>query len=144
MGFSYTLSKDFASFLLAPLLLLLLISFPVPTHSQNIDLPPSVSELSKNYTEKFCGQVFSGIEPEIAGENAAKELVKGLIFSPILKEIMEVPKEDLAFSISTNIFSQCGDELEITQQELNDSLVKLAKRDREKSEPKPFKPFGIG
>ena len=34
--------------------------------------------------------------------------------------------------------------LNISEQELNDYLVKLANRDREQSEPKPFKPFANG
>ena len=69
-------------------------------------------------------------------------MIKGMIFSPFLKEIMAVPKDDLALSISKNIFDSCGNELEVSEQELNNYLVNLA--NREPAQPQPFKPFGIG
>ena len=136
--------KQCISMLLASIVLLSSTLLPSQIFAQEIDLPPAVAELSKTFSEKFCVGVAEGINPENAGEIAAKEMVKGLIFSTVLKEVMAIPKDDLALSLSTNIYSGCGDQLEISEQELKTYLVKFADRDREQSEPKPFKPFGIG
>ena len=132
------------SILLSSIVLLSFTLFPSQVLATEIDLPPSVVELSRTFSDKFCVGIAEGINPENAGEIAAKEMIQGLIFSPILKEVMAVPRDDLALSLSRNIYSRCGDQLEISEQELNDYLVKLADRDRQQTEPKPFKPFGIG
>ena len=134
--------------LLSPIIIVLFfLSFsllPSTIFAKDLDLTSSIDELSTTFSNKFCVEIAEGINPENAGEIAAKEMVKGLIFSPVLKEVMAIPKEVLASSLSRNIYSGCGDQLEISEQELNDYLVKLADRDREQSDPKPFKPFGIG
>lgn len=71
--------------------------------------------------------------PEKAGETAAVQLSKKLLFSPVMNEIMSASKEDLAFSLSNNIFDDCGNELGATKEELDDYLVKLANKVPRKS-----------
>ena len=92
------------------------------------DLSPAVSELSKNFSEKFCISIENGMPPEKAGENAAAQLSKGLLFSPVMKELMSAPKKYLAESLSNNIFDGCGNELAATKEELNDYLIQLANK----------------
>ncbi len=130
-------------FVLPTLSLLLIISFPASIFSQDLQLPPIALELSENFSGKFCVSISEGNTANIASEQAAKQIVRNLIFSPTLNEIMALPKEDLVTSISTNIYEQCGDKIDIPQEELNLSLLKIAERDRQGSEPKPFNPFGI-
>ena len=105
----------------------------VPTFASTADLSPAVSEVSKNFSEKFCTSIGNGLTPEIAGESAAAQLSKGLLFSPVMKEIMSAPKEDLAASLSNNIFDRCGNDLGGTKEELDDYLVQLANKVPSKS-----------
>ena len=46
---------------------------------------------------------------------------------------MSAPKEDLAASLSNNIFNECGDALEGTKAQLDDYLVQLAQKVPSKS-----------
>ena len=105
----------------------------VPTFASTADLSPAVSEVSKNFSEKFCTSIGNGLTPEKAGESAASQLSKGLLFSPVMKEIMSAPKEDLAASLSNNIFDGCGNDLGGTREELDDYLVQLANKVPSKS-----------
>ena len=100
----------------------------VLTFASTADLSPAVSEVSKNFSEKFCTSIGNGLTPEKAGESAASQLSKGLLFSPVMKEIMSAPKEDLAASLSNNIFDGCGNDLGSTKEELDDYLVQLANK----------------
>ena len=100
----------------------------IPTFASTADLSPAVSEVSKNFSEKFCTSIGNGLTPEKAGESAAAQLSKGLLFSPVMKEIMSAPKEDLAASLSNNIFDGCGNDLGGTREELDDYLVQLANK----------------
>ena len=131
-------------FIFPTFFLLLIISFPASIYSQDFQLPPIALELSENFSDKFCVSISDGNTVNTAGEQAAKQIVRNLIFSPKLNEIMALPKEDLALSISTNIYERCGDKLDITSEELNLTLLKIAEREGQGSEPKPFTPFGIG
>ena len=144
MTFLKNCLRNINSLLLSSIIFCLLIYLPLPTFSQDLQLPSIASELSENFSDSFCLSFSETNNPKSAGEQAAKKISKGLIFSHNLKEIMDLPKEDLTLSISTNIFKICGDKLEITQDELNDYLFAIAKRDRQELETKPFKPFGIG
>ena len=101
---------------------------PVATFSSVADLSPSVSDLSKDFSEKFCTAIGNGMTSEKAGESAASQLSKGLLFSPVMKEIMSAPKEDLAASLSNNIFDGCGNDLGGTKEELDVYLVQLANK----------------
>ena len=101
---------------------------PVATYASAADLAPALSDVSKNFSEKFCTSIGNGLTPEKAGESTAAQLSKGLLFSPVMKEIMSAPKEDLAASLSNNIFDGCGNDLGGTKEELDDYLVQLANK----------------
>ena len=105
----------------------------VPAFASTADLSPAVSDVSKNFSEKFCTSIGNGLSPEKAGESAAAQLSKGLLFSPVMKEIMSAPKEDLAASLSNNIFDGCGSDLGGSKEELDDYLTQLAKKVPSKS-----------
>ncbi len=101
---------------------------PVATFASFEDLSPAVSSLSKEFSEKFCISIENGMNPQKAGETAAAQLSKGLLFSPVMNEIMSSPKEDLAASLSKNIFDACGNDLGGTKEELDNYLAQLAKK----------------
>ena len=121
------------SLLLACLTAITFLLTSVATFASTADLSPAVSEVSKNFSEKFCTSIGNGLTPEKAGESAAAQLSKGLLFSPVMKEIMSAPKEDLAASLSNNIFDGCGNDLGGTKEELDDYLVQLANKVPSKS-----------
>ena len=106
---------------------------PVAVFSSSADLSPAVSDLTKKFSKKFCMSVENGMTPEKAGETAAAQLSKGLLFSPVINEIMSAPKEDLAASLSNNIFDGCGNDLGGTKEELDGYLAQLAKKIPSKS-----------
>ena len=106
---------------------------PISTFASAADLSPAVSDVSKKFSDKFCTSIGNGLTPEKAGESAAAQLSKGLLFSPVMKEIMSAPKEDLAASLSNNIFNGCGNDLGGTKEELDDYLVQLANKVPSKS-----------
>ncbi len=62
-------------------------------------------------------------------------MIRGLIFSPVFKEIMAIAKEDLPSSLSTNIFDRCGKKINISEGDLYNYLVEFefANRGREKT-----------
>ncbi len=120
-------------FLLAYLTAITFLLTSVATFASTADLSPAVSDVSKNFSEKFCTSIGNGLTPEKAGESAATQLSKGLLFSPVMKEIMSTPKEDLAASLSNNIFDGCGNDLGGTKRELDDYLVQLANKVPNKS-----------
>ena len=119
--------------LLACLTAITFLLASVATFASTADLSPAVSDVSKNFSEKFCTSIGNGLTPEKAGESAAAQLSKGLLFSPVMKEIMSAPKEDLAASLSNNIFDGCGNDLGGTKEELDDYLVQLANKVPSKS-----------
>ena len=106
---------------------------PAAVFASATDLSPQVSELSKNFAEKFCTSIGNGLTPEKAGESVVNQLAKGLIFSPVMKEIMTASKEDLIASLSNNIFDGCGNDLRGTKEELDDYLAQLANKVLSKS-----------
>ncbi len=106
---------------------------PVVIFASAANLSPTVSDLSKDFSEKFCTSLSNGMTPEEAGESAAVQLSKGLLFSPVMNEIMSSPKEDLAASLSNNISNECGNYLGGTKEELDDYLAKLANKIPSKS-----------
>ncbi len=130
--------------LLISILLLSLSLFPIPLFAKDLNPPLFIDELSTTFSDKFCLAISNGIQPKDAGESTAKEMIRGLIFSPNLKEIIAFPKENLVSSLSTKIFDTCGEEINISENDLYDYLLKFANRDRQESSPKPFKPFDLG
>ncbi len=97
------------------------------------DLSPAVSDITMKFSEKFCKSISKGMTFEKAGESAAIQLSTTLYFSPILNEIMSAPKEDLATSLSNNIFEECPKELEGTKEKLDNYLGQLATKVPNKS-----------
>ena len=119
-------------------------NFPLPSFSVDSELSPIAEHLSQNFSNSFCGFISQGDTPEVASQQAAKEVVRRFIFSPDMTEITSIPKEEIVLSISSDVFARCGDEMQISSSDLNEYLLSLAERDRQEIEPKPFKPFGIG
>ncbi len=119
------------------LLLALLIAstfflVPIASYASAAELSQTVSDVTKKFSEKFCTSIGKGMTSEKAGESAAAQLApqltKGFFFTPVMDEIMAAPKEDLAASLSNNIFDSCGNELGGTKEELNNYLAKLVNR----------------
>ena len=118
--------------LLAYLIAATFFLVPVASYASAAELSPAVSDVTKKFSEKFCMSIGKGMTPEKAGESAAAQLApqltKGFFFSPVMDEIMAAPKEDLAASVSNNIFEGCGNELGGTKEELDDYLALLANK----------------
>lgn len=106
---------------------------PINSFVSAADLSPAVSDITMKFSEKFCKSISKGMTFEKAGESAAIQLSTTLYFSPILNEIMSAPKEDLATSLSNNIFEECPKELEGTKEKLDNYLGQLATKVPNKS-----------
>ncbi len=119
--------------LLAILMAIAFSMAPVTAFASTTDLSPALLNVSKEFSQKFCSSIDKGVTPEKAGESAAVQLSKGLLFSPILNDIISAPKEDLAKSLSNNIFEGCGNNLGGTKEELDDFLIELANKAPSKS-----------
>ena len=96
-------------------------------------LTPSILDVSKSFSENFCISIRDGLTVEKAGESAVKKLAKGLLFSPVMNEIISTPKEILTSSLSKNIFDGCANDLEVTKEGLDDYLFQLANKVSSKS-----------
>ncbi len=106
---------------------------PLTSLALAADLSPAVLDLTKQFSEKFCISITNGARPKKAGEIAAAQLSKGLLFSPVMNEIMSAPKEDLAASLANNIFNECGNDLGGTKEDLDLFLVRFANKIPNKS-----------
>ncbi len=107
-------------------------------------LPSAVADVAKSFSLKYCSEVSNIGDPEKAAEIASRQMISGLIFSGVLKEVMAVPKEEMALFISTEIFNICGNDLFISQSDLNSYLLELADSGQKQNTPQAFKPFGVG
>ena len=118
--------------LLACLITATIFLAPLATFASVADLSPAVLDVTKKFSEKFCKSIGKGMTPEKAGESAsaqlAPQLTKGFFLSPVMDEIMATPKENLAASVSNNIFEGCGNELGGTKEELDNFLAQLANK----------------
>ncbi len=105
---------------------------PVDVFASTKDLSPAVSDVTKRFSEKFCTSIGKGMTAKKAGEDAASQILpqitKGFFFSPVMDEIMEASKQDLAVSVSNNIVDICGNELAATKEELDDYLAQLTNK----------------
>ena len=146
MKFVYALLKICTSIVLPLILLFSSALFPAATFATDIEFSPAVSEVVHNFSGKYCLAISNGRDPEEAAEVASRQMISGLIFSGVLKEVMSISRVEMASVVTTEIFSTCGSDLSISQQDLNDYLVELAESDESqaKSQPKPFNPFGMG
>lgn len=142
-----TLLKSWASFLLAlSVFISSMLSSPSALFAIDIEIAPAVTDVVKSFSEKYCMAISNGGNPEKAAEVASRQMITGLIFSGTLEEVMSVPKDDMASFVASEIFDTCGSDLPISKQDLNDYLIVLAEsgEERTQSQPKPFKPFGLG
>ena len=118
--------------LLASLLTAILFLAPFAPFALAAGLSPAVSDVTKQFSDKFCASIGKGMTLEKAGESAAAQLLpqltKGFFFSPVLDEIMAASKEELAVSVSNNVFDGCGNELGATKEDVDDYLLQLAKK----------------
>ena len=126
-------NQDMKCLLLVCLLAITIFLVPVMTFASAADLSPAVADLSKDFSQKFCTLIGTGMTPEKAGEIAAAQISKGLLFSPVMKEIMSAPKEDLAESLANNIFDRCSNDIGGTKEELDYYLAQLIKKVPNKS-----------
>jgi len=105
---------------------------PITKIASAADLSPAVSDITKKFSERFCTSIGKGMTPEKAGESAASQLspqlAQGFFFSPVMDEIISAPKEDLAASLSNNIFNGCGKDLGVTKEDLDNYLAQLANK----------------
>ncbi len=118
--------NSMSHFILAILITIISLLTPVIMFSSTIDLSPDLDDLSMKFSNNFCRSIENGIPPEKAGEKAAIQLTKGLLFSPIINEIMSAPKEDLVASLSNNIYDKCGNNLGSSKEELDSYLAQYA------------------
>ncbi len=120
--------------LLAFLLTTILTLTPYATFGSTADLSPAVSGLTKQFSEKFCTSIAKGLTPEKAGETSAIQISKVIYFSPVMNEIMSASREDLAASLSNNIFDGCGNDLGGSKEELDNYIAKLVTKVPKKSQ----------
>ncbi|WP_225866214.1 hypothetical protein [Prochlorococcus marinus] len=120
--------KDINRFILTFFFATTFFLAPVVILASTAELSPTVSDISKQFSEKFCASIGNGITPEKAGEVAATQLSKNLLFTPAMKEIISAPKEELAASLSKNIFDGCGNALGPTKEKVNDYIAQLTKK----------------
>ena len=118
--------------------------FPSAAFSKPSEFSPALYEAIQSFSDKYCLAISDGTSADIAAEVASRQMITSLIFSGLLTEVMSLPKEEMASFVATKIFDVCGDEITVSEQELNDYLVKLADSDSNGTQPKPFKPFGLG
>ena len=120
--------------------------FPSMLFAKDVEFTPVVTDVVKSFSSKYCVAISNGSAPQEAAETSSRQMISSLIFSGALKEVMSVPKDNMASFVATEIFDTCGSDLSISQQDLNDYLVELAEsgETQTQSQPQPFKPFGVG
>ncbi len=116
------------SFLLSCFLAIIFCLAQVPSSAFASDLTPVVSDLTKQFSEKFCRSIANGMTFEKAGEISAAQLSKGVVFSPVLNEIMSAPREDLVASLSENISNGCGNDLNHPNEDLDSYLAQFVNK----------------
>ena len=119
---------------------------PLTVLASDIEFTPAVSDVVKKFSANYCAEIANGGDPEKAVEAASRQMISGLIFSGVMKEVIAAPKEDLSEFVSTEIVYTCGQDISISQQELKEHLLELAQNGDmpKQSAPQPFRPFGIG
>jgi len=125
--------------------IVLIFSFlPVsPTYADDFDLPPSVIDIASTFSDRYCIAISEGVSAEKAGEVAARQMISGLMFSSALKQVMAVPKEDMATLLASNIYDGCGDDIGISEQDLNNHILELATKGPATAQAKPFNPSSL-
>ncbi len=117
---------------------------PTSVIALDSSLSPEVIDVVTIFSGKFCTSVSKGNSAEDASKGAIREMISSLIFSGLLKELMLIPKEEMAFYVASTVFNKCGNDIAISQEEYNKYLLVLADDGPSQRSPKPFQPFGIG
>ncbi|HJN34471.1 MAG TPA: hypothetical protein QF700_10175 [Prochlorococcus sp.] len=137
------LSKYFLSIFLATVLLFSSILTSPPAFANDFELSPAVSEIGETFSDKYCVAISDGSTADKAALVAGRQMISSLMRSGALKEVMAVPKEDMASFIAKNIFEVCGDNIGISEIELNASILNLANQGPSQSQSKPFNPSSL-
>ncbi len=143
MNQMHNLSKYFLSIFLAAILLLASVLSPPPAFAEEFKLSPAVSEVGETFSDKFCVAILDGSPTDQAALVAGRQMISSLMRSGSLKEVMAVPKEDMASFIASNIFETCGDNIGVSELELNASILNLANQGPRQSQAKPFNPSSL-
>ena len=137
------LSKCFFPIFLAAILLFASVISPPAAFAYDFELSPAVSEVGETFSDKYCVAIADGSPADQAALVAGRQMISSLMRSGALKEVMAVPKEDMASFIASNIFETCGDNIGISELELNASILDLANQGPRQSQAKPFNPSSL-
>ena len=137
------LSQYFLSIFLAAILLFASVLSPPPAFADDFELSPAVSVVGETFSDKYCVAISDGSPADQAALVAGRQMISSLMRSGALKEVMAVPKEDMASFIASNIFETCGDNIGVSELELNASILNLANQGPSQSQNKPFNPSSL-
>ncbi len=134
---TFQIMKNMRNLLIACLIATTFFLTPVSAIASAAELSPAVSTLSKKFSESFCTSIGKGMTLDKAGQRAvvqlSTQLSQGIFFSPVMNELMSTEKENLATSLSNNIFDECGNDLGGTKEGLESYLTQLASKVPDKS-----------
>ncbi len=134
MNYYRFFSKHWVPLLIAVIFFLTSSTFPIRSMAIEAEgITPQINDVIETFSDNFCSYLEDGLTPEKSGESAAGKMASGLMFSPVMGQIMEAPKESLASTLSENIYVRCGSALGASQEELNDYLKQLATKIPKKS-----------
>ena len=143
MNLMRNLSKYFLPLFLVTILLFSSVLTPPPAFANDFELSPVVSEIGETFSDKYCVAISDGSSADKAALVAGRQMISSLMRSGALKEVMAVPKEDMASFIASNIFETCGDNIGVSELELNAAILNLANQGPRQSQAKPFNPSSL-
>jgi len=126
MILAQNLLKPVLSVFLSSILLTSSFLSPAPVFANGPGLPPPISDLAKTFSNKYCGAISDGNSSETAAKGAGSEMIAGLVFSGALKELRSIPRQEMVSSLDAMIIDRCGEEIEISEQELDKQMLELA------------------
>ena len=146
MNFPKSFFVQYIALFFAPIVFFFFALFPSAAFAKDFNFNSDITKVAETFSDKYCLSIAEGISAEKSAEVASRSMIQGLIFSGFLKEVMSAPKEDMALFVTKKIFDRCGEELLISEKDLNIYLMKLAETgsNQAKSKPQPFQPFGLG
>ena len=101
-----------------------MVSFPC--NALEIKSDDLMYNASNVFAERFCTATENGISTETAMKVASRKTISSFIFSPNLKDILDIPKDELVTNISKTILEKCKDEKRFSKAELEVHLIELA------------------
>jgi len=137
------LTRKFISMFITSLVLAFAVLPACPSYADAFDLPPSVIDIASTFSDKYCIAISDGVSAEKAGEVAARQMITGLMFSGVIKEVMDAPKEDIASLLAADIYDGCGSDIGISRKELNSYIVDLANNGPSQSQSRSFNPSAL-